>query len=104
MDFYSSIFKEGWGFTVIEAASQGTPTVGYNVAGLRDSVKNGKTGVLVDAKNTEQLANAVIQIIKKKEEYNKLSSNALAWSKQFTWDKSVKKSWDVIQYVYEQNI
>jgi len=38
--------REGWGLVVDEAAAMGTPSVGYDVAGLRDSV-NAALGVLV---------------------------------------------------------
>ena len=37
---------EGWGIVVTEAALRGTPTVGFDVPGLRDSVDDGRTGVL----------------------------------------------------------
>jgi glycosyltransferase involved in cell wall biosynthesis len=38
---------EGWGIVVAEAAIRGTPAVGFDVPGLRDSVMNGTSGVLV---------------------------------------------------------
>ena len=41
---------------IIEAASQGTPSVVYNVAGLRDSVKNGKTGIVLKENNCKEMA------------------------------------------------
>jgi glycosyltransferase involved in cell wall biosynthesis len=37
---------EGWGIVVAEAAVRGTPTVGFDVPGLRDSVEHGQTGLL----------------------------------------------------------
>jgi len=37
---------EGWGIVVTEAAIRGTPAVGFDVPGLRDSVEHGRTGVL----------------------------------------------------------
>ncbi|MFE7120142.1 glycosyltransferase family 4 protein, partial [Streptomyces sp. NPDC057654] len=37
---------EGWGLVVTEAAVRGTPTVGFDVPGLRDSVDHGRTGLL----------------------------------------------------------
>jgi len=37
---------EGWGIVVAEAAIRGTPAVGFDVPGLRDSVVNGQTGLL----------------------------------------------------------
>jgi glycosyltransferase involved in cell wall biosynthesis len=38
---------EGWGIVVAEAAIRGTPAIGFDVPGLRDSVINGRTGLLV---------------------------------------------------------
>jgi glycosyltransferase involved in cell wall biosynthesis len=38
---------EGWGIVVAEAAIRGTPAVGFDVPGLRDSVVHGETGRLV---------------------------------------------------------
>src|SRR5258706_6320022 len=49
--FLHASVKEGWGLVIIEAASQGTPAVTYNVKGLRDSVQDKKTGELTN-KNT----------------------------------------------------
>ncbi len=37
---------EGWGIVVTEAAQRGTPAVGFDVPGLRDSVEAGRTGLL----------------------------------------------------------
>jgi glycosyltransferase involved in cell wall biosynthesis len=47
---------EGWGIVIAEAAIRGTPAVGFDVPGLRDSVVNGQTGLLV--KNEGQFASA----------------------------------------------
>ncbi|MFI8836461.1 glycosyltransferase family 4 protein [Streptomyces afghaniensis] len=37
---------EGWGLVVMEAAVRGTPAIGFDIPGLRDSVRDGLTGVL----------------------------------------------------------
>ncbi|MCF6524766.1 glycosyltransferase family 4 protein [Streptomyces sp. JJ36] len=37
---------EGWGLVVTEAAARGTPAVGFDIPGLRDSVEDGRTGLL----------------------------------------------------------
>lgn len=37
---------EGWGLVVTEAGARGTPTLGFDVPGLRDSVEDGVTGLL----------------------------------------------------------
>lgn len=90
--------KEGWGLNVIEAASQGTPTVGYNVEGLKDSIKNNVTGILVNP-NTNDLVKGINRLIVNKFTYKKLSESSIKWSKKFTWEKSGKESWRVINLV-----
>jgi glycosyltransferase involved in cell wall biosynthesis/SAM-dependent methyltransferase len=37
---------EGWGIVVMEAAARGTPALGFDVPGVRDSIEDGRTGVL----------------------------------------------------------
>jgi len=44
--FINSSFKEGWGIVNIEANYFGTPVIGSNVGGIKDSVIDGKTGLL----------------------------------------------------------
>jgi glycosyltransferase involved in cell wall biosynthesis len=50
--------KEGWGITNVEAAACGTPVVASNAPGLRDSVRDGETGVLVPHGDVAALAAA----------------------------------------------
>jgi len=40
--------REGWGIVVTEANSVGVPAIGYNIPGLRDSIIDGKTGLLCE--------------------------------------------------------
>lgn len=51
--------REGWGLVVSEAAAVGTPTIAYDVAGLRDSV-SAANGVLV-APNVGALAEGIAE-------------------------------------------
>src|SRR3712207_6222469 len=44
--------REGWGLIVTEANAMGTPAIGYDVPGLRDSILHGETGITVDRKST----------------------------------------------------
>ena len=53
--------REGWGLVVSEAASVGTPSVTYDVAGLRDSVRESE-GILTVA-NPEQLAQTLVRVL-----------------------------------------
>ncbi len=91
--------KEGWGLVVTEAASQGTPSVVYNVAGLRDSVRNGKTGIVVSQNNPQEMADQAIKLIEDKEGYILMQKQALEWAKSLTWERATKQSTDLLEKV-----
>jgi glycosyltransferase involved in cell wall biosynthesis len=83
--------REGWGLVVTEANAMGTPAVAYNVNGLRDSVRDGQTGILVKKNTPQSLAHASIALLQDQYTLNKLSLNALTFSKEFTWDNTADK-------------
>lgn len=95
--------KEGWGLVVIEAASQATPAVVYNVAGLKDSVKNGVTGVVLSKNSPQEMAREILKLTKDKRRYKFLQKNALALSKNLTWEKATKQSLELLQNVVKNN-
>lgn len=80
-------YREGWGLVVVEAASVGTPTVAYDVSGLRDSIIDGKTGVLSNMDPME-LSTKVLELMKDYDRYETLRKNAVNWAKRFSWKKS----------------
>jgi glycosyltransferase involved in cell wall biosynthesis len=84
--------KEGWGVTVIEANACGTPCVAFDVPGLRDSIIDDETGILVKADgDVDNLAEAIIMVLEDDELREKLSKNAFEYAKRFSWDTSADK-------------
>lgn len=81
--------KEGWGLIVTEAASQGTPAIVYNVDGLRDSVRDRQTGLVVPP-YALALASGIVRLFHDPSLYGRLRSQAWRWSKQLTFDQSYK--------------
>lgn len=79
--------REGFGLNVIEANALGVPCVAYDVPGLRDSILDGKTGLLVEPGNVEALAKALAIILTDGNLRNELSENALTHSRAFSWDR-----------------
>jgi glycosyltransferase involved in cell wall biosynthesis len=75
--------KEGWGLIVTEAASQGTPAVVYNVDGLRDSVRDGVTGI-VTSPTPRRLAEGFVQMLSSRESYMAMRRAAWEWSQELT--------------------
>ena len=91
--------KEGWGLVVLEAASQGTPAVVYNVSGLRDVVKNNKTGIILNENNPEDMAQEAIKLFYDKKLYKNFQENGLAWAKSITWQDATKKSLQLLSNI-----
>lgn len=83
--------REGWSLAVTEANAMGTPAIGYNVRGLRDSIVDGETGILVKENSPDGLARCAMSLLKDSLRLCKISSNALAFSKRFSWDKTSKE-------------
>jgi glycosyltransferase involved in cell wall biosynthesis len=82
--------REGWGLVVTESNAVGTPVVAYNVPGLRDSVKDGETGILVKENSPESLASSAIYLLKDRSLLEQLSLTALSFSRQFSWDTTTQ--------------
>ena len=88
--------REGWGLVVTEAASQATPSIVYNVSGLRDSVVNNKTGIVLSENSPFEMAKQSVLLLNNKKRYEDFQKNALAWAKSLTWDKATKQSLKLI--------
>ncbi len=56
-------YREGLPMTVIEAAACGVPAVASRVYGITDAVEEGKTGLLFNAGNVTELAQALKRLI-----------------------------------------
>lgn len=87
--------KEGWGLTNIEANSCGTTVVAARTPGLRDSVKDGYSGILYDYGNIEQLAEAVKILLTDEKKRAKLERGGLEWASRFNWDDAAGKFLDL---------
>jgi glycosyltransferase involved in cell wall biosynthesis len=80
--------KEGWGLTVIESNRLGAPVVASDVEGLRDSVRDGETGFLVEEGSVEGFAERIGELLADDELATRMSGKALAWSRSFDWERA----------------
>ncbi len=78
--------KEGWGITVMEAAACGTPSLASNSPGLRDSVKDGRTGILVPHGDAAALAREMLHLAGDPALVERLGAAARSWAEQLSWD------------------
>ncbi len=92
----SCSLKEGFGLVVIEAAAMNTPSIVYNVAGYRDSVKHNETGLLTK-EDPNDMAQNIVKLVNDKALYEKLKNNAYQYSQQFNFTTAAKEFEDIIK-------
>ena len=89
----SVIYKksvEGFGITYIEAASYGKPSIGGIYGGEGDAIKSGQTGYLCNGNDLNAIYNTLVKTLTG-DHFVELGNNALEFSKDFSWEKIVKK-------------
>ncbi len=85
---YPSVI-EGFGFPVLEAFSFGTPVVASNTSSIPEI--SGKSALLVDPNNCNEIANGIMCLLKNSSIRNRLVLSASKHVKKFNWDISVEK-------------
>ena len=93
---------EGWGLVVVEAASQGTPAVGYETAGVQDVILHDKTGVLVEAGQSEKLALEVVKLWNDQKRYRRYQIAGKKRAASMNWDDTARVALSVLQQSCEK--
>ena len=78
---------EGFGLVLIEAMAAGVPVVATDVAGVRDVVRDGATGLLVPPGNAPAMAAAIRRVLGDRPLRHRLVTAATDdVRRRFTWD------------------
>ncbi len=93
----SPSYREGFGISVLEANSMGTPVVGWNAPGLSDSIVHDVTGFLAKYPDLEEFADKLKMLLSDDPTWNRLSFNAWKWALVHSWDQSALQFDKVIQ-------
>jgi glycosyltransferase involved in cell wall biosynthesis len=80
--------REGWGMTLTEAGACGTPAVASDIAGHRDAVVHGSTGLLVEG--VDGATEAMVRLLGDEDLRARLGRAALERSRWFTWDATAR--------------
>lgn len=95
--FVNPSIGEGWSIAVIESNLYGTPAIGFNVAGLSESIKHRKTGLL--ARDTDDMITKINEILHNKAYREELGKNARKWANTFSWDTASNQSLKIFKKI-----
>ena len=82
---YVSASLGGFSLTLLESMACGTPVVAFNLLDVPEYA--GKSVVLVEPNNFEELADQTISLLLDDKLHNSLSTRSLEESSQYSWQK-----------------
>jgi phosphatidylinositol alpha-1,6-mannosyltransferase len=87
---------EGFGIVYMEASARGIPVVAGNVAGARDAVVDGETGLLVDPEDPDAVAQALLTLVEDPQLARKMGEAGRRRADTFDWPQIVRRVEDVV--------
>jgi glycosyltransferase involved in cell wall biosynthesis len=97
---------EGWGQVVLEAAAHGVPTLARDVPGMRDSIRAGSTGWLVDApagSDPDHLVDVIseglsstLDLLQEPRTRALTTAECRSWAQGFAWSRMREEARDVV--------
>ena len=92
--FVSPSFYEGFGLPLLEAAACGCPVIAGKNGAAKEII--GKTGILVEPKDSKAIGEAMLQVVKDKILRQKMIREDLKQAKLFSWEKFARNVLKVI--------
>ncbi|QIW25164.1 glycosyltransferase family 1 protein [Sulfolobus sp. S-194] len=97
----STSFIEGWGMTIVEANSCGTPTVAYSSGSIPEIIEDGVNGFLVEYKNIDMFAEKLNYILDDENVMKYLSKRSYESSLKYDWNKTADEYYKYIWKIAE---
>ena len=96
---FPSYEREGLMNTALEAMSMGRPVISCKGIALEEII-DGSNGILVEPKNSSEIANAIAELIKNPQKAREIGlKGRLTIEKNWTWEKRVKELNDIYKQI-----
>ena len=89
--------SEGFPMVIIEALACGLPVIASRVGGVPEIITNEANGYLVEAKDTESIADNILVLLQDEKLRRKISDNNKQLVKKYTWENVIMK----LEKIYE---
>ncbi len=93
---------ESFGIVALEAQAAGVPVVANNCGGLKDLVKNGETGLVLEKRTSDEIAEKVLTILQNDNLRASMKSNSKAFAKGFSWRSVASQLSDIYTEVLDE--
>ena len=84
--------KEGWGMTNVEAAACGTPVVASDSPGLRESVREGRSGLLARHGDADAWMRALREILGDARVRDRYGRGGIAHAARYSWSRAADET------------
>jgi glycosyltransferase involved in cell wall biosynthesis len=91
--------REGWGLTNVEANACGTACVAADSPGLRDSCRDGETGLLYPWGDLPALADRLVRVLSDPALRTRLEAGGRAWAAGLTWERCGEETAALVEQV-----
>lgn len=78
--------SEGFPLVILEAMAAGLPIICTDVRGMADIIRDGQNGLLIQSKNSEDIANGISQILSNKVLFRKISNVNRKKASNYRWE------------------
>jgi glycosyltransferase involved in cell wall biosynthesis len=90
--------NESFGVSILESLACETPVIVSRVGGFTELIRNEETGLIVESKNIQETADAIIRLILDKHLREQLGKNGRQFVIQnYNWDRSIQIMLDIYQ-------
>lgn len=96
---YPSIWYENCPLSILESQSMGTPVITANYGGMQELVEKGKTGILINKVDKDNLKKAILELYNNKNEIKKMSEQCIKKRNNMI---SIEQYCDKIMKIYKK--
>ncbi len=94
--------KEGLGLVLLEAMASGLPVIGSNSGGIPEIVHDGENGFLTREKDSMAIAQKINDLLTNREDYERMSENAVLTAKGYDYKVLGKKYSQLIKEAFDE--
>jgi phosphatidylinositol alpha-1,6-mannosyltransferase len=99
------ILAEGFGIALVEASACGKPVIAGRSGGVSDAVHDGITGLLVNPVDTEEVAAAIIKLLREPDLAKVMGDNGRKWVEiEMNWDRAANEFQQVMEQFFPGNL